>query len=319
MLMKQILKIEQVLRPLTVLLVMSFTSQIGFSQELYVGSNSEFYLKSSTDFTTSSTIISVASNGKFSVEAGSNWGSSLEFVNGEVTAYGTGDTNLPVGDNGVYLPVFAKHTGDIVGSYFNTTPTGGSNGLNVSDVSDVEYWELTGNAIITLPWNPASDITSLVNDNGVGVHSVAIVGLETGVWNLVSLSGSNVVTGNALNGDVTSDVNNEVALNGFSQFTFGIDNQAALAVDDLFLRNGINLLSNPVDANDPNIRFTTTNDLNNLEITLYDIMGRKLHSYNNISTSSGVGTLRKPNLKSGIYLLKFDHEGKQGVKKIIIE
>jgi len=317
--MKQILKIEQVLPSLAVLLVILFTSQIGFSQELYVGSNSEFFLKSNTDFTTSNTIVTVASNGKFSVQAGSNWGSALEYVDGEVTAYGTGETNLPVGNNAVYLPVFAKHTGNIVGAYFNSTPTGGSNGVNVADVSDVEYWKLTGNAIVTLPWNPASDIASLVNDNAVGVHSVAIVGLETGVWNLVSLSDSNVVNGDVLNGDVTSDPNNAVLLDGFSQFTFGIDDQAALAVDDLFLSNGISLLSNPVDANDPNIRFTTTNNMVNLDVTLYDIMGRKLRSYNNVSTSNGVGALQKPNLKSGIYLLKFDHEGKQGVKKIIIE
>ncbi len=317
--MKQILKIEQVLLSLAVLLVILFSSQIGFSQELYVGSNSEFFLKSNTNFTTSNTIVTVASNGKFSVEAGSDWGSALEYVDGEVTAYGTGETNLPVGNNGVYLPVFAKHTGNIVGTYFNSTPTSGSNGINVSDVSDIEYWELTGNAVITLPWNPDSDITSLTYDNVVGVHSVAIVGLETGVWNLVSLSDSNVVNGNVLIGDVTSDANNAVALNGFSQFTFGIDNQAALAVDDLFLSNGISLLSNPVDANNPNIRFTSTNDMYNLDVTLYDIMGRKLRSYKNVSTSNGVGTLKKPNLKSGIYLLKFDHEGKQGVKKIIIE
>ncbi len=317
--MIQILKSERAIRSSILLVLILFTTQIGFSQELYIGSNAEFFLKNNTDFTTSSTIITVAASGKFSVEAGNTWGSALEYVDGEVTAYGTGETNLPIGDNGVYLPVFAKHTGDVVGSYFNSAPTGGSNGVNVADVSDVEYWELAGNAIITIPWNPASDITSLVNNNGVGVHSVAIVGFETGVWNLVSLSGSNTVNGDLLNGDVTSDVNNEVALNGFSQFTFGIDAQAALAVDDLFLESGINLLSNPIDANEPNIRFTSSNDLHNLEVTLYDIMGRKLRTYSNVSVSNGIGTLHKPNLRSGIYLLRFDHEGKQGVKKIIIE
>ena len=48
-------------------------------------------------------------------------------------------------------------------------------------------------------------------------------------------------------------------------------------------------------------------------------MGRELRLYNKVSTSGGIGSLPKPNLKSGIYLLKFDHEGKQGIKKIIIE
>lgn len=317
--MIQILKIEQVIRSLTILLSILFSSQFGFSQELFVGPGSEFYLMNNMDFTTSNSAVTVDFLGKFSVEAGNDWGSEQEYVDGEVTVYGSGDTTIPIGNNGVYASVFATHTGDITGFYSNSAPTGGSNGVNVADVSEVEYWKLTGSAIITLPWNPDSDITSLTSDNGVGVHSVAIVGLETDVWNLVSLPDTNVVTGDLLNGDATSDANNEVILNGFSQFTFGIDGQAALGVDDVFLSNGIRLLSNPVDANDPNIQFVSSNDLINLEVTLYDIMGRKLRSYSNISTSNGIGTLQKPNLKSGIYLLRFDFEGKQGVKKIIIE
>ena len=317
--MIQFLKIEQVMRLLTICLLVPFFSQSGFSQDLFVGPGSEFHLMNNMDFTTSNSAVTVDLLGKFSLEAGNDWGSEQEYVDGEVTVYGSGETTLPIGNNGVYASVYAKHTGDFTGFYSNSAPTGGSNGANVADVSDIEYWKLTGNAIITLPWNPASDITSLVNDNGVGVHSVAIVGLETGVWNLVSLPGSNVVTGDALNGDATSDANNEVNLNGFSQFTFGIDSQAALSVEDLELSNGIRILSNPVDANATSIQFTSSNDLNNLEVTLYDIMGRKLRSYSNVSTSYGIGTLPKPNLKSGIYLLRFDFEGKQGVKKIIIE
>ena len=317
--MKKELIIKQIFRSLTVLLVIFFGSQIGFSQELYVGPGSEFYLMNNTDFTTSNTVVTVDFAGKFSVEAGNDWGSDQEYVDGQVTVYGTGETKIPIGNNGVYASVFAKHEGNINGFYSNSAPTGGSNGVNVADVAGVEYWDLTGNAIITLPWNPESEITSLVSDNGVGVHSVAVVGLENGIWNLISLPGSNLVTGNLLDGNVTSDPDNAVVLNGFSQFTFGIDNQAALAVEDLFSSNGIHLLSNPIAADDPDIQFTTSNNMVNLEVTLYDIMGRKLKTYSKISTSGGVVSIRKPNLKSGIYLLRFDHEGKQGVKKIILE
>jgi hypothetical protein len=317
--MKRNLKIKLIFRSFAILLVISFTSQIGFSQELFVGPGSEFYLMNNMDFTTSNTVVTVDLLGEFSVEAGNNWGSDQEYVDGKVTAYGSGETKIPIGNDGIYAAVFANHTGNVSGFYSNSNPTGGSNGVNVTDVADVEYWQLTGNAIVTLPWNPKSEITSLVNDNGVGVHSVAVVGLESGTWNLVSLSGSNVVTGNLLDGNVTSDPDNAVVLSGFSQFTFGIDDQAALAVDDLILSNSIRLLSNPVEANEPNIQFTSSNDMINLEVTLYDIMGRKLQTYSEISTANGVGSVQKPNLKSGIYLLKFDHEGKQGVKKIIIE
>ena len=67
------------------------------------------------------------------------------------------------------------------------------------------------------------------------------------------------------------------------------------------------------------IQFITKNEMQDLQITLYDINGRQIKVYDNLKTSGNIGAINKPNLKSGIYLIKFVHEGKQGVKKIIIE
>lgn len=308
------------LAAINVLLFVFFLAfQIGYSQGLYIGSGSEFYLKKNTDFTTGNTVVTTDLSGIFSLEAGADWGSNLEYVNGEVVVYGGGETKLPLGDNGVYAPVLAEHTGNINASYFNSSPPIGSNGVDVDAVADVEYWELSGNAVITLPWNDDSDITSLVNDNGGVLSSVSIVGLNGGVWDLVSASQSNTVNGDLLNGDVKSDENNKVNLDTFSQFTFGIDHQAALAINDLFLSTGIDLLANPVKAYESTIRFKASNDLVDLKATLYDVMGKTIKFYDNIKTYNGIGVLQKPNLKSGLYFLKFDHNGKQGVKKIIIE
>ena len=306
-------------KTITLLSIVVFTFQISFSQELYVGANSEFYLKKDMPFTTSNTVITLNATGIFSVEAGTTWGSALEYVNGKVIAYGTGTTKLPVGNNGVYAPVTANHTGNIDGLYSNSMPTSGTNGTGVDAVSAIEYWELTGNAVITLPWNTASDITTLVNDNGGVLNAVAIVGLNGGTWNLVSAPQTNTVTGTLTDGTVTSDASNEVNLNGFTQFTFGIDHQATLAIEDLFLSNDISILSNPIKASANTIQFKSSNELNGLQVSLYDIRGRELQVFKNIPFNSGVGSLQKPNLQSGIYILKFNHEGKQGIKKIIIE
>ncbi len=295
-----------------------FTSYFGFSQSLFVGSGTEFFLKNNTEFTTSNTIVAVDFSGKFSVEAGNDWGSDQEYVVGYVTAYGDGDTKLPTGNNGVYAPVFAKHTGNIVGSYSNSSPIAGSNGVDVDAVADVEYWKITGSAVITLPWNNNSDITALVNDNGGKLNSVSIVGYENGVWNLISASQTNTVTGDLLNGDVTSDANNEVDLNKYTQYTFGIDHQAVLAVDDLFLTNGINILSNPIHSNEKSIRFRSAGELNNLQVSLFDVTGRKIGQYK-VSTFNNAGSIPKNNIQPGVYFLRFDYEGKQGVKEIIIK
>lgn len=289
-----------------------------FSQELYVGSGTEFYLKKDLSFTTSNTVISVDPAGIFSLEAGSNWGSEFEFVNGDVYAYGSGLTKLPTGNNSFYAPIIAEHVGSIFASYFNAMPSSGSNGTDVTAVSDIEYWELTGNAIITLPWIPSSDITNLVNSNGGKLNSVAIVGLDSGVWNLVSTPQSNTVTGDLLNGTVTSDTFNNVVLDNFSQFTFGIDNQVVLGIDDLFITNDIRIISNPIESTAKDIEFLSNNVID-LQITLYDFLGRKIKFFENIVVQNGRGKIVKPNLHSGVYLLKFEQDGKQGVKKIIIK
>lgn len=306
------------MKKLITLLIVVFTFQLVNSQELYVGANSEFYLNNNIPFTTSNTVVTMASTGIFSVAAGATWGSAQEYVDGKVTAYGTGTTKLPVGDNGVYAPVTATHTGNITATYVNATPTSGTNGTNVDDVSTVEYWQLTGNAVITLPWNSASDITTLVNNNGGVLNSVAIVGLNGGTWNLVSAPHTNTVTGTLTDGTATSDAANEVNLNGFSEVTFGIDHQAVLSTDDLFLSTDIRILSNPVQRGEQ-IRFSSSNDLTGLEVTLFDLSGRKLKTYQHISSVNGIGELQKIPLSSGVYILRFEQEGKQGIKKIIIE
>lgn len=297
--------------------LLSFNS--GYSQELYIGSGGEFFLKNNTLFTTGNTVVTQDPSAKFTVEAGSDWGSASEYVNGKVEATGTGDTKLPTGDNGVYAPVVASHTGNMTATYFNATPTNGSNGADVDAVSDVEYWEMTGNAVVTLPWNDNSNITSLVNNNGGKLESVAIVGLNGGVWDLISATKTNTVTGDLLNGAVTSDANVSVNLNGFSEFTFGIDHQAVLKLDNNKLNKSISIVSNPVSLTDESIRFVTKEEMKGMKVSLFDLSGREIREYKNITTSGNVGSIKKPNLKSGIYLIKFEHEGKQGVKKIIIK
>ena len=289
------------------------------AQELYVGSGAEFYLKANTNFTTSNTTVQVDDLGRFIVESDSDWGSSTEYVNGEVEAMGSGDTKIPIGNNGVYAPLIASHSSNVVASYVNSSPTSGANGIDVDAVADVEYWKLTGSAIVTLPWNNNSNITDLVNNNGGSLNAVAIVGLDNGIWNLISATQTNTITGDLLNGTVQSDSNTEVVLDGYSEFTFGIDHQVALAINELFLTNGVQILSNPIKNHENSIRFTVENDMQDLNVILYDITGRKIKTYQKFNTYSRRGSIAKPNLKSGLYFLKFEYDGKQGVKKIIIE
>jgi hypothetical protein len=297
-------------------LIIAFQSV--YAQQLYVGSAGQFFLKNGTVFTTSDQVVNVADSGMFIVEAGNSWGTPLEFVDGTVKAIGSGTTLLPTGDNGVFAPVNADLSTDVTARYYNQSPTSGSLGMEVDAVADIEYWEMTGKAIITLPWNDQSGITDLVNNNGGKLSSVAVVGLNGTTWELVSAPKTNTVTGDLLNGTVTTNTNDAVTLDNFSEFTFGIDHQAVLAVDDLFGFNNFNIVPNPVRSDSNRIDFTVEEDLQDLQITIFDITGRKLKEYKNIRTSGNIGSVRNPNLKTGIYFVKFVHENKQGVKKIII-
>lgn len=295
--------------------------QIGQAQSLYVGSGAEFYVSNNMVFTTSSSVVEVDPAGVFSLESGNTWGSEQEFVAGKVNVYGAGVTKLPTGVNGTYAPVIADHSGNVTARYFNAPPAVGTNGAEVDAVGNVEYWEMSGAAIITLPWNDNSDITSLVNDNGGVLNAVAIVGYDSGsgIWNLISGTQTNVVSGDLLNGNVSSDPLNEVDLSVFDQLTFGIDAQIVLSTDDLFLSAGIELISNPVRSAESDIRFRFSGEGSDLRATLFDVNGRLLQSYNNIQMNGDIGNLPAQRIKSGLYFLKFEYQGKQGVKTIIIE
>ena len=122
--------------------------------------------------------------------------------------------------------------------YFNESPTSGSNGTGVDAVGEIEYWELSGNAVITLPWNADSGIEQLVNDNGGVFNSISIVGLDNGVWELVSASQTFVLQGDVNDGDVTSNPSQSIDLNGFGQFTFGIDTETVLSIEDEIFSSG---------------------------------------------------------------------------------
>ncbi|RLD78890.1 MAG: hypothetical protein DRJ07_12570, partial [Bacteroidetes bacterium] len=62
------------------------------AQKLFIDSGGEFYLQKDMDFSTSDKEVTVDLLGEFSVEAGNDWGSDMEYVDGFVTAIGNGET-----------------------------------------------------------------------------------------------------------------------------------------------------------------------------------------------------------------------------------
>ena len=79
------------------------------------------------------------------------------------------------------------------------------------------------------------------------------------------------------------------------------------------------MLSNPVRLGESEIRFSSKQKFNNLEINVFDLNGRLVRSYNNVGTYNGTGQVSKGNLGSGLYFVKFEEDGKTGVKKMLVE
>lgn len=129
--------------------------------------------------------------------------SDAGYVDGYVRKYGAGTFIFPVGDNGA-LGQFAASADGSMGAYFHTDPNTattsnlftGSNyaalpnggpfatssmGVNVEEVSIIEYWDIDGaNATpLTLTWDAGSAIGALTESN---LAKLTIVGWNGTQW-----------------------------------------------------------------------------------------------------------------------------------------
>ena len=289
------------------------------AQSLYLGNQGEFFLGNELAFTTNSQVVLTEPGSVFTLQSGSTWGSEQEYVQGKVYVQGTGQTLVPIGDDGVYAPVDFDHSGEASAAYFNSSPQTGDLGNNVDAIADVEYWELTGNAVVTLPYNESSKIADLIGNNGNVLNSLSIVGLNSGVWNLISEPQTSTVIGDLNSGKVSSDPFNKVDLNGFGQFTFGIDHQIVLGLNDIQFISGIKILSNPIKTHEIGIQFKANPDWNELKASIYDINGKLVRNYLRVKMEYGEGLIPATGLNNGLYIIRFEHDGRSGTKKILIQ
>ena len=289
-------------KDLLLLLLCLFFGRVN-AQELYVGDEGSFYLSTSasSNFATSNTPISHHENGVFAVEAGSNWTTATEYVNGELTVVGAGTTIANIGGGDQSTVTITTLVEDIAKCKYTIgmPPAGSMDNLGNYVLSDDEYWTVTnmGPSIDLL----VSDLTEKSGATYGGVESqgeqTVIVRLDGTDWKFYSES------------------------TGTGQFALAVDVTVLGVGDENYLIDSVSVYPNPVKANVTSIYFSLPKDVQQLDVILYDVTGKVVRQYKNKLVKTGVNNISKPSVAKGLYFLKFSiNNGEQQVtKKIVIE
>jgi hypothetical protein len=86
----------------------------------------------------------------------------------------------------------------------------------------------------------------------------------------------------------------------------------SVGIEESFLSNNLTIFPNPTNG-----VFTIQSDLNqNIEVKIMDVSGKQVYQIHDIS--KGTNEIDASGLSKGVYLLKFETDDKQGVKRMII-
>lgn len=158
-------------------------------------------------------------------------GKSTSFVNGPLTKrISQGDNFIfPIGKGtalGNKIRLSSTQTGTILWTveYFDPNTTFSSFTAPISYVNAQEYWTVSAasgsQAVVNLSWDPTSDLTPLMTENGLSDMRVVYYNTGTTSWEEVS----STATGDDNNGTVYTSSRITIPVAGSSNFTIGCIN-----------------------------------------------------------------------------------------------
>lgn len=157
-------------------------------------------------------------------------GTANSFVNGplkKLVVQGDG-FKFPIGKGNILgnkLSTLASQSGTQVwtAEYFTPNLTYTQRATPLTYVNSQEYWRVSsanGNsAHIRIAWDPNSDLTALMTENGLEDMRVAQFNTSSNLWEEKTSSATGVPTGALNNGYVTSDDQISIPTAGFADFT----------------------------------------------------------------------------------------------------
>ncbi|GAA4936124.1 hypothetical protein GCM10023314_05590 [Algibacter agarivorans] len=186
-----------------------------------------------------------------------------------------------------------------------------------TDILTFSFTEQTGAATIDAVSHTVvvevangTDLSALVSSFTLSAGATAVVGVAAQVSGTTSNDFSNDVTYTvtAADGTTTQD------------WVVTVTEEATLDIDKINL-NTFALYPNPVKASSRNVNYNLPNGVSQLNITVYDVLGKVVSHYLNAPNNSGANEVAKPQVAKGIYLLRFSfNNGEQHItKRVVIE
>lgn len=279
------------------ILLVSITYTVS-AQNLYVGDGAVFYLEGG-DFKGGTNPVTHHVNGAFKEKAGVNWSTASDYVNGKIAVIGAGTTTVNVGDTAQStISITTLATDEILCDYTKSAPAGTMDSSIASYLlSDAEYWTV----LKTVGTSTDVSVSSLTN-------TATTYGGEAPVGTPILVRRDNSSSSWVKYADNI----------GFGEFAYASETSSTLSVSLVDLAS-FALYPNPVKSNISKIQFRLPNNIEQLDITLYDIIGKEIRVYTNLPVDTH--SINKPNVNRGIYFIKFSvNNGTQFItKRIILE
>lgn len=217
------------------------------------------------------------------------------------------------------VPVFANTNG---GTWSETLTPGSSTVMAFAlisaetDILTYSFAGQTGPAIIDdtshavdIEVTNGTDVSALVATFTLSSGATAEVGATAQVSGTTPNDFSAAVTYTVTAADGTTTQDWAVTV---TEETLGIDEAGF---------NAFSVYPNPIKVSDTYLNYTLPSNVNQLNIVLYDLVGKVVLKQTNVPVKAGVNSMPKPNVPKGIYLLEFSFNNgeKQPIKKLIME
>lgn len=291
-------------------------SQLGNQNNLYVSDNGSLYVAAGDLFLGSSSVTETtkasANHGLILLGETATISGAManRYVDGYVRTFKSSSVVIPVGSSGemAQVQLVPNSNFGVDAAYFRANPSTFGTALSgaVSDVSDIEYWDIQGtpNTQVSLTWRASSGIATLTENNLI---NLIMVGWNGAAWE-----------------EIPATVDATAFFGGASTFTQGsITSTSAIDLtqfDAITLAAKNTLSTNTFDGgiqtivlNNGQLKVTALEALESLIV--YDVTGRIVENYNGDAQTSFEGNF---NHASGVYILNVKYTNGATVTRKLI-
>ena len=327
-------RIRIVLLGLSILLLgIPIKAQIGSSGSLYIKAGGSITVFGKHNFLKGSGLIKAGmiktdrqgEKGYLNFAKGSSWtgADKNNYINGYAKVFHDEPFVLPIGQDGIYRPIFISGGAYTSAAYYAKSPL--STEVNsildkgITSINQEEYWDIQGDhpISITLYWGEESNLSALVDNN---LASLTIVGYKDGLWKSI---GSSIETGSQslVEGLKTTikqgiiSTEESITPNDYDYFTLGVIASNSEVRADV-QKIGFTIYPNPVQSE----LFINLEKMKGEKGTLkiYNLYGQLMEEQV-YDPSTNTARFNTGDYVNGLYELKIKIDHKQSSRKFTVK